>query len=91
MRCKKLSHVLASTSSGIAGIGIVLGALSIAAAMVLESWPAAIAGAGLVVAHNVWAWRRVELFPISEESAKAAAQVSWWFLVVATVLKLLSS
>ena len=89
--CGKLSHVLASTSSGIASLEIVLGALSVVLAMVLASWFAALACFAFLVAHNVWAWRRVELFPISEDSAKTAARVSWWLLALAALFRLFSS
>lgn len=89
--CGKLSHVLASTSSGIAGVGIVLAALAVVAAMVLESYLVAAAGFGLLVLHNIWAWRGVELFPISEESAKVAARVSWWLVALGALFKLFSS
>jgi hypothetical protein len=34
-----------------------------------------LAGACVALAYNAWAWRRAELFPISAESAKAAAAV----------------
>lgn len=90
-QCGRLSHVLASTSNGIASVGVVLAALSVVAGMTLESWLPGIAGIGLVWAHNVWAWRGVELFPISEEAARTAARVSWWLLAVGALLKLLSS
>lgn len=70
---------------------MVLACLSVVAAMVLESYAVGAAGLLLVVAHNIWAWRRVELFPISEESAKVAARVSWWLLAVGALLKLFSS
>lgn len=59
--------------------------------MVLESWLAGIAGLAIAVANNIRAWRRVELFPISEEAARTAAQVSWWLIAVGALLKLLSS
>ena len=87
--CGRLWHVLVSTSNGIVGVGIVLASLSVAAAIMVQSWWLLLAGAALVVAHNVWAWRRVELFPISEEAAKTAAQVSWWLVAVGVFLRLL--
>jgi len=59
--------------------------------MVLESWFAFVAGLGLVVVHNIWAWRRVELFPISDEAAKTAAQVSWWLAAIVILVRLFSS
>src|SRR3954470_4469488 len=89
--CGKLSHVLASTSNGIGGADLVLSVLSVVAGMVFESWLVGLACFSLVVAHNVWAWRRVELFPISEDSAKVAAQVSWGVMGLAVLLKIFSS
>ena len=64
--CGKLSHVIASTSNGIASVGLVMAVLSVLAGLVLESWFAAIAGLGMVAVHNILAWRGVELLPISE-------------------------
>jgi hypothetical protein len=58
--CGKLSHVIASTRSG-------------------------------MTAYNLWAWRRVELFPISPESAQVAARVGWWLLAIAALLRIFSS
>jgi hypothetical protein len=89
--CGKLSHVLASVSNGIAGLDLVLSALFVVAAVALGSWLFALAGFCLVVAHNIWAWRQVELFPISEDSAKMAARVSWWVMGLAVILRVFSS
>lgn len=89
--CGKLSHVLTSTSNGIASVGGVAAVLALLAGFVLESWVAAIGGLALVAAHNIWAWSRVELFPISEEEAMKAGQVSWWLVAAAFLLKLFSS
>ena len=89
--CGNLSHVLASTSSGIFSVCIVLFSLGVVAAMVSESYLVALLVGVLVVSYNVWAWRRVELFPISTESAKLAAQVSWWLVGLAALLKIFSS
>jgi hypothetical protein len=89
--CGKLSHVLASTSSGIVSICIVLFSLGVTVAMVSESYLVAVLLGVLVVSYNMWAWRRVELFPISAESAKLAAQVSWWLVGIAALLKIVSS
>ena len=89
--CKKLSHVLASTSSGIFSVGLVLGCCAVIAALIAESYLAGAAGAAGVVGYNVWAWRQAELFPISPESAGTAAQVSWWLLALAVLAKIFSS
>ena len=89
--CGNLSHVLASTSSGIFSGCIVLFILGVAVAIVSESYLIALLVGVLVVSYNMWAWRRVELFPISAESAKLAAQVSWWLIGLAALLKIFSS
>ena len=89
--CEKLCHVLASTSGGISGVCIMLLAAAFVAGMVLESYAVGLLVAALVVPYNIWAWRQVELFPISKESAKVAAQVSWWLLVLLAVFKIFSS
>jgi hypothetical protein len=89
--CGQLWHVLASTSNGIAGVGIVIASLAAAAALVLQSYSVLVAGAALVIAHNLWAWRRVELFPISAEAASNAAKVGWSVIGIATLVRILSS
>jgi hypothetical protein len=89
--CGNLSHVVASTSSGILSICIVLFSLGVVAAIVSQSYLVAMLVGVLVVSYNVWAWRRVELFPISAESAKLAAQASWWLVGLAALLRLFSS
>jgi len=89
--CGKLSHVLASTSSAIAGADWVLLSLALAAGLVMQSWLAGLSVMLLALAHNLWAWRRVELFPITPESARASAQVTGWVLAAVAFLKLFSS
>lgn len=89
--CRRLSHVLASTSSGIIGVCIVLLSLAVVAGMVLESYSIGLLLAVLVVPYNIWAWRRAELFPISDESAKLAAQVSWWLVGISAGFRIFSS
>lgn len=76
--CGRLSHVLASTSSGIpVATLLIVGAFFVAAAGVgLPIW-SGVVGVPLAVCYNVWAWRRAELFPISGESAATSRQVSW--------------
>ena len=59
--------------------------------MVLESYWVGALLVCLVVFYNLWAWRQVELFPISAESAKLAAQVNWWVIVLAVLVKVFSS
>ena len=87
LRCGKLSHVLGGTSSGIFTIGFLLLCCVAAAGFMTQSYGVCIAGLGLVVACNAWAWRQSELFPISPESAGAAAKTGWWL----TALYLLAS
>ena len=87
--CGKLSHVLASTSSGIFSVGFFLLCVTLTAALTMESYWVAVPGVCAVAVHNLWAWRRVELFPISPESAKLARQVHWLFLVLAFLADLL--
>jgi hypothetical protein len=89
--CGKLSHVLASTNSGIFSVCLVLLSCTVALGVILESWVASAVGVAIVVCYNVWAWRQVELFPISPESAKVAARVSWVVLMVAAIARIFSS
>jgi hypothetical protein len=78
-RCGGLSHVLASTASGI-GVGTLL---ILVASMVIAagamSYPLAVSGMCLSAAFNIWAWRRAELIPIPKENV-ANARVVRWFL-----------
>ena len=90
LACGRLVHVIASTSSGIFVVGVLLFTGSAILAVATASYWVFVAGLALVVAYNLWAWRRVDLYPIPVESAKAAAQVSWWLLLSAALLKLLS-
>ena len=80
--CGRLSHVIASTSSGIWVIGVVLLVAAGLFALIAQTPWAGLVGLCVVVAHNVWAWRRVELWPIAANSSQKAARVGW----VATLL-----
>ena len=70
--CGRLSHVIASTSSGIfvapifiVGIFSLIGAVNDVALLGWFGVPAALG-------HNLWAWKRATLWPISSDSAKSA-------------------
>lgn len=70
--CGRLSHVIASTSSGIfvlslfiVGTFFLIGAVNDVA---LLGW----FGVPVAVGHNLWAWKRAELWPISGDSAKSS-------------------
>ena len=76
--CGGLSHVLASTNSGIWIAGIVIFMGSLIGALVLHSGLLFASGVVLVVAFNVLAWRRAKLYPISRESAGNAARAGWF-------------
>lgn len=89
--CGKLSHVLGSTSSGIFSVCTVLLCCAITAALLTESYLVGVAGLGLVIAYNCWAWKRVALFPISPESAKTAERVSWGLVLGCVIAKVFSS
>jgi hypothetical protein len=69
--------VIASTSSGIGVLGIVLLVAAGFLALVAQTVWAGLAGLTVAIAHNVWAWRRAELCPIDRDSSKAASQASW--------------
>lgn len=87
--CGRLSHVIASTSSGIWVVGVLLLVAAEFIALLAQSPWAGLAGLTLVVAHNVWAWRRVELWPIDSDSAKTAARWSWLAALAAWATALL--
>jgi hypothetical protein len=61
------------------------------AAFMTQSYVVGIAGIGVVIAYNVWAWRQSELFPITPESASASAQVGWWVIALSLLAKIFSS
>lgn len=58
-------------------------------AWVAKSLWAGAAGLALVVAYNMWAWRHVELWPISEPDAKTANKVGWLAALAAWVMAFL--
>ena len=89
-RCK-LSHVLASMSSGISTISFVVLCCMVVAGFMVRSYGVGLAGVGVVLVYNVWAWRRSELFPISSESAGTAAKVGWWVIGLSLLAKMFSS
>ncbi|MBX9831458.1 MAG: hypothetical protein K2X78_00240 [Burkholderiaceae bacterium] len=83
--CGGLSHVLASTSSG---IGVftwmtLIGCLVLG--VTLSSVWIVVAGLLTTVLGNVWMWRRCELFPIEKQAAQAANRVSWVATLFAAV------
>lgn len=77
--CGGLSHVLASSSSGIFVGGCLIFAIVLIAGLALTVQPllAALISSCLLVVFNIWAWGRAEMFPIPKENAKTAASVSW--------------
>jgi hypothetical protein len=87
--CGKHSHVLTNTSSGIFAVGFLLLCLTLTAALTMASYAVAVLGLCAVVAHNLWAWRRVELFPIDPESVKREQQVHWLLWALAVLARLL--
>lgn len=89
--CGELSHVIGSTASGIGSVGCLAVVFAAVAALAMQSWPLALSGLALAVAHNLWAWRRAELFPISPESSRKANQANWWLIGIVVFLKIFSS
>jgi hypothetical protein len=87
--CGKLSYVLASTSNGIWAVGCLLLCLTLTAALTMASYGVAVLGLCTVVAHNLWAWRRVELFPIDPKSVKREKQINWLLWALAFLAELL--
>lgn len=88
--CGKLCHVAASTSSGIWSVSAVLLCCAVVAAVLAGSYGLGIAGAVGVVAYHQWAWRRVELFPITAETVRTEDRVRWFLMALAFMGKLLS-
>jgi hypothetical protein len=50
----------------------------VTAGFMTQSYGVGFAGVSVAAFCNVQSWRRAELFPISPESASAAAQTGWW-------------
>jgi hypothetical protein len=75
--CGGLSHVLASTSSGIGSAGVLIVVVSLIAALGLHSALLFFSGLVLAIACNLWAWKRAKLVPISKESAANANKAGW--------------
>ncbi len=74
--CGRLSHVIASTSSGIFLLSLLIvgtfywiGAIN---EVTLVGW----LGVPVAVAYYRWAWQRAELWPITGDSAKTSRQAS---------------
>ncbi len=88
--CGRLSHVIASQSSGIATTCVVLLCIALMAGLVLQSWLAGIAGGLAVAGYYQWAWQRAELWPISLENAETAKHVGWWTGLVAWIAAIFS-
>lgn len=86
--CGALSHVLASTASGIwlLELMVVVGALL--AGAIAGFWPLGLLSIPLAVAHNRWAWRRVQLWPISAQSVKRARKANGWLMVASLLFAL---
>lgn len=81
--CERHSHVIDSVSGGIWTAGVLLIVAGFIAAAIYSSPLPILSGVCLVVAHNIWAWRRAEMFPITLERAKIANKVSWVVAVAA--------
>ena len=86
--CGGLSHVLASTSSGIGvftGMTLIVGCTL---AVVLASWPVAAAAVLVAMVGNLALWPRCELFPTDRKTAQAAKRAGWavelaaWWMVL---------
>lgn len=89
--CGGLSHVLASSSSGIFVGGCLVFVVVLIAGLGfnLQPWLAALIASCLWVVFNTWAWGRAEMFPIPKENARVAASVGWGVAGVSALFGLL--
>lgn len=71
-RCGRLSHVIASTSSGIFVAPFFIVGLFFSISAVNDVPHLGWIGAPLALGHNIWAWKRATLVPISDDSAKSS-------------------
>jgi len=89
--CGKLSHVIASTGSGIpVATLLVVVAFCVLGAFVGHPGLGGLCGIPFALAYNIWAWRKAEMFPISSDAASSARKVGW-FVNLLTVLGILGS
>ena len=89
-QCGALSHALSSTSNGIwVGTLLSVAGLSVAAAVLSIPMPVGLAAvAVLALLINVVMWRRVEMVPITSESAAAAKKVTWFLTAIYALFSL---
>lgn len=89
-QCGALSHTLSSTSNGIwVGTLLSVAGLSIVAALLNIPMAARLAAVVvLTVLINVTMWRRVELVPITSESAAGAKKVTWFLTAIYALFSL---
>jgi hypothetical protein len=70
--CGRLSHVIASTSSGILLVSIFIVGTFFLIGSVNDVAFLGWLGLPVAVGHNVWAWKRAVLWSISGDSAKSS-------------------
>ena len=80
--CGGLSHVVDSSSGGIGVFTFVLLVAAGAAGLAMQSVWVGFAAALLAPAYNLWAWRKIDLWPISPKSAATAHKVSWFIALL---------
>ncbi len=77
--CAGLSYVAHKSNAEIPAFSAVIVLLStILGVAVNHVLAGALAGLPFAIAYNVWAWRRVEMTPISAEAAAKARRVGWF-------------
>jgi len=86
--CGGLSHVLASTDSGIWAASVVILLVSLIGALGLHSALFFASGLVLAVALNIRAWKRAKMYPISAEAASLAGKVHWTLAGIYALLAL---
>lgn len=82
--------MIASTSNGIAVVGLVVFILATLVASSLPLWLAVLVGVCCAVGYNLWAWRRVTLWPIPKESVRRARKMGWFLAAIYAALALFS-
>jgi hypothetical protein len=75
--CRRLSHVLSSTSSGIPVASFFIALAFFLIGAVANLMVLGLTGIPVAVAYNLWAWKKAELWPISGESSKASRRGGW--------------
>ena len=88
---RKVSHVVASTSSGIpVATLLILFAFFLLGVVGGHPLWGALCGVPFAITYNIWAWEKAEMLPIFHEVSASAQRVGW-LVELLTVLGILAA